>query len=127
MIHLDTQVAIWLYSRKPHRIPTKVRQIIARERALLSPMVVLECELLMERGRIPDSGAALLDGLGEEIGLRLSTAPFPTVVEQARAFAWTRDPFDRLIVANAMADGARLVTADGLILEHFPGAVWASN
>jgi PIN domain nuclease of toxin-antitoxin system len=39
-------------------------------------------------------------------------------------FAWTRDPFDRLIVANAMADGAPLITADETILANFRDAVW---
>jgi hypothetical protein len=31
---------------------------------------------------------------------------------------------DRLIVANAMADGARLVTAHLTLLAQFDGAVW---
>ena len=46
------------------------------------------------------------------------------MVETARSFAWTREPFDRLIVANAMADGVRLLTADEMILRHFKDAVW---
>ena len=101
--------------------------MVDREIVRISPMVLFECELLMESGRIPEPGAALLEGLREEIGLELSSAPFPVIVDKARSFAWTRDPFDRLIVANAMADGARLVTADEAILGHFAGAVWATD
>jgi PIN domain nuclease of toxin-antitoxin system len=57
-------------------------------------------------------------------GPLVSDAAFVRIVEIARGFAWTRDPFDRLIVANAIAGGARLITADATILEHFKDAVW---
>ena len=43
------------------------------------------------------------------------------MVEAARTFAWTRDPFDRLIVANAIADGVKLLTADEIILAPLQG------
>jgi acetylornithine deacetylase/succinyl-diaminopimelate desuccinylase-like protein len=46
------------------------------------------------------------------------------VVPVGDTAAWTRDPFDRLIVANAMADGATLITADRVILRHFDQAIW---
>ena len=49
---------------------------------------------------------------------------FADVVAAATTFAWTRDVFDRLIVANAMTDGARLLTADQHILDNFRDAVW---
>ena len=32
---------------------------------------------------------------------------------------WTRDPFDRLITANASAAAALLVTADGAMRRHY--------
>ena len=37
---------------------------------------------------------------------------------------WTRDPFDRLIAAQAIVADAPLVTADRTILEHLPLATW---
>ncbi len=58
------------------------------------------------------------------LGVGVSARPLIDIIKAARTFAWTRDPFDRLIVANAMADGARLVTADETIRRHFAGAVW---
>jgi PIN domain nuclease of toxin-antitoxin system len=36
---------------------------------------------------------------------------------------WTRDPFDRLIVANAKGF-AWLISADEAIRKHYPRAVW---
>jgi PIN domain nuclease of toxin-antitoxin system len=37
---------------------------------------------------------------------------------------WTCDPFDRLIVANAKAAGAPLVTKDEGIRRHYRRAIW---
>jgi PIN domain nuclease of toxin-antitoxin system len=38
---------------------------------------------------------------------------------------WTRDPFDRLIVANAKANGfAWLISADEEIARNYPRTVW---
>jgi len=37
---------------------------------------------------------------------------------------WTRDPFDRLIVAHAAANDARLLTKDEKIRRHYKRAVW---
>jgi len=37
---------------------------------------------------------------------------------------WTRDPFDRLIAAQAALARARLLTRDDLLRRHFPSAFW---
>jgi len=37
---------------------------------------------------------------------------------------WGRDPFDRLIVANARAADAVLITKDQRIHMNYPRAVW---
>jgi len=87
-------------------------------------MVALELETLFERGKIDRDPALILKNLGSSMSLGVSETAFATIVEYARSFAWTRDPFDRLIVANAMADGVRLVTADQTILANFKDAVW---
>lgn len=124
MIHLDTQVAIWLFIQKPRLISNEARRLISRETVVMSPMALLEYEVLVERRRFPDPADVFLETLSAEIGLSLSACPFASIVVHARTFAWTRDPFDRLIVANAMADSARLVTADAMILDNFKDAVW---
>ena len=54
----------------------------------------------------------------------VSTLSFQRVVAAAVEQTWTRDPFDRLIVAQAQAEGASLVTADKLIRKHFARSVW---
>jgi PIN domain nuclease of toxin-antitoxin system len=87
-------------------------------------MAVFELEILFEFGRVREDSKAIIATLKRQIGLVVCDTPFLDILNRARSFAWTRDPFDRLIVANAMADGARLLTADATILANFKDAVW---
>lgn len=86
--------------------------------------MLFELEVLFELGRIVSDSATIAAVLNRDIGLTVCATSFVEVIDFARSFAWTRDPMDRLIVANAMADGARLLTADTTILANFRGAVW---
>jgi PIN domain nuclease of toxin-antitoxin system len=38
--------------------------------------------------------------------------------------SWTRDPFDRLIVANALANDAPLITKDEEIRRNYSRSIW---
>lgn len=87
-------------------------------------MVELELTLLNEIGRVVATAAEIVEDLERTIDLRRSSASFASVVRSAQRLAWARDPFDRLIAANALADGASLVTADQTILSNLPEAVW---
>jgi len=124
--HLDTQVALWLYYRLDRQISRPAQAQLARAPDLrLSPLVLVEIEILIEIGRVKLKTAdLLLRDIQDRLDLSLSDASTAAVAEAACRFAWTRDPFDRLIVANAMADGAKLITADHMILHHFDKAVW---
>lgn len=126
MIHLDTQIVAWLYLRKTRNLGDAAQSLLRRTSApVISPLVIVELEILTELGRIsPPSVPAMIAALEDQIGLVQSKASMAAVSEAACRFAWTRDPFDRLIVANAMADGAKLITADQVILRHFDKAVW---
>lgn len=124
MIHLDTHAALWLAEANERRLSRTARRLIDRQPLVLSPAVVLELEVLAEIGRLQNPPAAILKRLYDQADVAPSDAVFADVVAAAATFAWTRDVFDRLIVANAMADGARLLTADQHILDNFRDAVW---
>ena len=123
MIHLDTHIVSWLYAGKRSKLPRTSWRLIENNELVISPMVLLELEYLQERERSPDPDrvVALIE---DTLGLRLSTASHLAVVRAARPLSWCPDPFDRLIVGNAIADGAKLLTADTRISEHFAGAIW---
>lgn len=87
-------------------------------------MARLELQYLHEIGRLNVAPATLLAELATPLDLRECRHAFSAVVEQAQAIHWTRDVFDRIIVAQAAATGARLVSRDALIRKHYADAVW---
>jgi len=124
MIHLDTHVLIWLYDGRLDLLPGSVRAALDEHDLVASPMTRLELDYLHEVGRLAVGGSPIVKDLGRRVGLRLSPAGFEDVVARAVGLSWTRDPFDRLIVGNAIADACPLLTADQSILRHFEEASW---
>jgi len=124
VIHLDTHVVVWLYQGQIERFPASLRQRLAACRPLVSPMVRLELALLHEIGRLTVSPAEILDALRVVADLGLAFSDWERVAATAGTLSWTRDPFDRMIVAHALADDLPLVTKDAGILERCGLAVW---
>ncbi len=124
MTYLDTHVLIWLYEGSAERLGPAARKAIGEEDLLASPMAVLELEFLHEIGRLKPAASKLMGSLAADLGLKICDLPFHVVVDQALRENWGRDPFDRLIVANAKAAGATLVSKDANILRHYARAVW---
>lgn len=124
MIHLDTHVIIWLHAGEAHRLSIAAREGLAREPGQVSPIVLLELQFLHERGRLALPPGAIFEKLAEAAAVAISDTQFAAVVAAAQDVSWTRDPFDRLIVATAIAAGVPLISADAKILANFAGAVW---
>jgi PIN domain nuclease of toxin-antitoxin system len=67
----------------------------------------------------------ILVKLNAEAGLTICDHPFPIIAEIALGETWTRDPFDRIIVAQARANGvAPLLTKDEAIQKNYSNARW---
>lgn len=97
---------------------------LRRARLLVSPVVVVEMEILREIGRIRSPVDEILTILREDHGVVDASGTIADIAGAARALGWTRDPFDRFIVAHAIASQATLLTADVTILEHCASARW---
>lgn len=124
LIYLDTHVVAWLFAGATDRIPERARSLIEGHDLSISPAVALELQYLFEIGRTAEPSQVVVEALRRDLGLKTCDLPFAEVVDVARGQDWTRDPFDRLIVSQAVLRGAPLITKDGLIRDHFPGAVW---
>ena len=123
--YLDTHIVLWLAAGKVNRLSSKARGLIDRSELLLSAMALLELEYLHELGRTKFPARDLLKKVDHETNLRLCDLPFPAIAAAALGESWTRDPFDRLIVANAKANGfAWLISADEQMRKHYPRTVW---
>ncbi len=126
LIYLDTHALAWLYAGQTERIPATARKAVTENELLISPMVLVELQYLVEIGRFTDPVEQVLEILGRDLGLKVCDLPFPQVARRALAQSWTRDPFDRLIVSQAALREAPLVTKDREIHQHYRGALWAT-
>ena len=124
VVHLDTHIVCWLYEGRVDLLSATARDAIERGQLVASPIVDLELQLLYEIGRILKGPETVLATLAREIGLQMAANGFREIVAAARRLKWTRDPFDRLIVAAAALGAAKLVTKDRLIRRHYAAALW---
>jgi PIN domain nuclease of toxin-antitoxin system len=100
-------------------------ELLDEAQLLISPMVMLEVEYMYELRRTKLRWPAVEAKVVPEIGLTICTLPFPTVSRLAIDESWTRDPFDRMIVAHAKANGfAYLISSDQDIARNYPRTVW---
>jgi PIN domain nuclease of toxin-antitoxin system len=124
-VYIDTHIVIWLCEGSAEKLTPAASYAIESSEVEISPMVLVELEYLFEIKRIVKPPMALLDQLQTLIGLRMSDHPFAAVAKAAVFETWTRDPFDRLIVAQARSDGySGLVTADEKIQQNYSKTIW---
>ena len=124
MIYLDTHVLVTLWLGADKKLGPAATQAISQGDLTVSPAAVLELEFLHEIRRLVPTATKLVSTLTEQFGLRICDLPFTTVTQYALSEKWGRDPFDRLIVANAKANNAALVTKDERIRRHYTRAIW---
>lgn len=125
MIYLDTHVAAWLHARGAELLSEEAaRRIEEADEIRISPMVRLELQYLYEIGRVTQPATFVVDALGAGLGVRICDASFPAIARAAESETWTRDPFDRIIVAQASLRDAPLVTKDRTLHQRYDRAVW---
>jgi hypothetical protein len=69
----------------------------------------------------------VVEALRREVGLEVCDLPFAQIAEAAIEQSWTRDPFDRLIVSQAILRGAPLLTRDRAIRDNCSLARWGRS
>lgn len=122
--YLDTHIVVWLYSGEADLFSQKAKEQIENSDLYVSPTVLLELQYLFETKKILKHPHEILDDLVSRIGIRVCDLPFPQVVETALLENWTRDPFDRLIVAQALIRHAPLISKDKKIAKNYVNTVW---
>ncbi len=121
---LDTHVLLWLSEASP-QVPEDVLAEVRDPDAevLLSAVVLWEIAIKAAKGRLK----ADLDF--KDRADRFGFVPLPATA----GHAWVvrdlpshhRDPFDRLLVAQAQVEGATLVTADAVMRQYDVPVLWA--
>jgi PIN domain nuclease of toxin-antitoxin system len=121
---LDTHAAVFLWEADRRRFGKAGLALLERSTLFVSPVVRLELSLLRELGKIKPSAAEILATLASETGLVEAADPLSDIVREAVSMSWTRDPFDRMIVATAELHRSPLLTRDERIQENYANAVW---
>jgi PIN domain nuclease of toxin-antitoxin system len=127
---LDT--GIWLWSLwEPERISRPAREAIANleEEVFLSAVTSWEVAIKAGSGKLklPEAPAAYVPRRMADQGLR----PLPVSHQHALAVfglpAHHRDPFDRLLIAQANLEDMVLITADGIFKKYPVQILWAGR
>jgi PIN domain nuclease of toxin-antitoxin system len=126
---LDTHVLLWLLG-EPERIAPEVRRDVEEmsNAVLISAVSAWEIATKHAIGKLPlpESPEALIERAVTE----LRAVELPIVSRHALLSASLpnhhRDPFDRLLVAQAMLEEATLVTADRLLPPYGAPLLWAA-
>ena len=123
-MYLDTHAVVWLYAGELDRFPTSAVNRIEGNDLIISPAVLLELQFLKEIKRITADSMLILQTLEETLGLQMCSLEFSKVVIGALSQSWTRDPFDRIIAAQALVRNELLLTKDRAIHRNCSVACW---
>ena len=112
---LDTQVALWwLIGAK--RLDAASRRRIAASECVVSVASVWEVAIKHRLGRLPVSPATFRDEMARS-GAAILAVEDQHAIRSADLPTNHGDPFDRLLLATAIEEGLRLMTADRALLE----------
>ena len=124
MIYLDTHLVLWLYAGSLDLISKEVLQAIDENELYISPIVELELQYLKEIQKIKKLPSEIIEALHKEINLKVCTKDFHSIIRESLSLNWTRDPFDRIMVAHASLNKNSLLTKDDIIRAHYKHALW---
>ena len=123
MTRVDTHIIAWIYHGQTKNFSAQVTQLLEETTIAISPIVELELTYLHEIGRLNDNGSTIINNLIER-GFEKSENDLNLIISTANTLPWTRDPFDRMITADAIASLDTLITKDKTILENYEKAIW---
>ena len=124
MIYLDTHIVVWLFAGQIEKLSIQAKDLLNSNVIHISPIVQLELQYLLEINRITVSPNDIITDLSNTIGLQICDKNLNSIINRSMKLNWTRDPFDRIIVANAAIDDDFLVTKDQTILKNYRKALY---
>jgi PIN domain nuclease of toxin-antitoxin system len=121
VIVLDTHIWFWLMTQEFDRFPSDWRDIIeTAEHVGVSVISCYEIVLAQQRGRLelPCTASQWFQDALEPAGIELFALTPDIACHAVELSPIHKDPFDRLIIATALAYEARLASVDGLFSQY---------
>lgn len=122
---LDTHTFIYWHLEEKS-LSKKVLKILERQENnfFISSLSILEIQYLVEIGRLEMDMGDIISYIDSTPNFKILSFDRPALIESIKLDSH-RDPFDRIIVATAIAYKLKLLTKDTRILKLFPKvAVW---
>lgn len=112
---VDTHVFVWMHA-EPERLSKRARELLvdARSELLLSCIVPWELGIKVAQGklRLPEPVEQYCASRALAARMRLLDVRFVHVFEASRLPLHHRDPFDRMLIAQARIEAVAVLTAD---------------
>ena len=131
---LDTHILIWALEGANERLDRRLSALVGDETNIVHYSVASIWEAAIKHALHPDLivGADELAQLARDAGYTALPVherhvfALPTLVESEKA-SGHKDPFDRIILAQAKADGLMLLTQDGKLLGYEEDCIYRVN
>lgn len=123
-VYLDTHAVVWLENGELHKFKSRSLDYLANCPLKISPMVQLELQYLYERNRLTEPATQIIQNIRNKANLQICQKNWTDVVNIAVNCTFTRDAFDRLIIAHAMLDNSILISKDENLTKHYANCVW---
>lgn len=123
-VHLDTHAVVWFYTGELKKFNKSLLSKLQTADLFISPPVMFELAMIHQIGKIRDNEDKIFRTLQQEINLELDPIDSRFLFEKACSITWTRDPFDRMIVAGAAVQKVPLVTRDLHIQDFYKKTLW---
>ncbi len=121
---LDTNVLYWIL-HSPERLSSKARKLVREGPVIVSVASYWELVIKANKGSLPVADPVLWwDRAVSLSGAAVLSIRANHVAALAGLHRHHRDPFDRIIVAQAAAEGYSLVSSDPLLSQYPVKVVW---
>jgi PIN domain nuclease of toxin-antitoxin system len=114
---LDTHIFLWAVAGSPHLKPVTRRLIESAEQVYVSAASIWEVAIKARLGKIDADPQALAEAIAMSGFLELPVRA-THAAGVAHLAAHHTDPFDRLLVAQALAEPLKLLTADAAVAQY---------
>ena len=114
---LDTSIVLWVAADSPRLSEAGRQEIQSAEAVFVSSISLWEMAIKAGLGRLEVDFSRLLVRMGDA-GIRELAVTWRHAMAVAALADHHRDPFDRMLIAQAVSEPLRLITSDGRLCAY---------
>ena len=122
---IDSHTFLWS-TREEHRLSSRARDIMedSTNQLCLSIATAWELALKLDKLRLLDQFEVLMSRAINELGMTILAIEMRHIIQSGRLPYHHRDPFDRILVAQAILEGIPILTGDSRIAQYPVQVLW---